>query len=73
MKWAGEEKEKYRIPTLSEFVEGFEYEVYSDGLFEDSIEDFFGWYRYKFQQGSCFRDLDDIQLALLNGNIRTLA
>jgi len=60
----------YRIPKLEEFVKGFEYEVYSEGYFEDSIEDFCGWYKYKFQQGECFRDIDDIEIELNNGSIQ---
>lgn len=61
---------EYRIPTLDEFVKGFEYEVDSDGLSDDSFEDFCGYYRYKFQEGACFRDLDDIERELNQGSIR---
>ena len=61
----------YRIPTLNEFVDGFEYEIYSEGYFEDSIEDFCGWYVYKFNK-DCWRDIDDIERELQNGNIRCL-
>ena len=60
----------YRIPTIDEFVDGFEFEVYSEGLYEDSIEDFWGWYEYKFNKGDCWRDIDDIINELNNGNIR---
>lgn len=63
-------REGYRIPELSEFVDGFEYEVYSEGCFEDSIEDFFGWYTYRFNKGMCFRDIEDIERELENGNIQ---
>lgn len=61
---------EYRIPTLDEFEFGFEYQVYSEGIYEDSIEDFCGWYEYKFMIGDCFRDLEDIESELKNGNIR---
>lgn len=60
----------YRIPTIDEFVDGFEFEVYSDGMFEDSVEDFCGWYMYKFNEGICWRDIDDIIDELDNNNIR---
>lgn len=43
----------YRTPTINEFVDGFEFEVYSEGYFEDSIEDFCGMYIYKFNKGYC--------------------
>ena len=41
-------RENYRIPTIDEFVDGFEFEVYSEGYWEDSVEDLCGWYEYKF-------------------------
>lgn len=59
---------KYRIPTIEEFVDGFKYEVYSEG-YDDCIEDFCGWYYYKVG-GTCWRSLSDIQRELNNGNIR---
>jgi hypothetical protein len=63
-------KEKiYRVPNIKEFVKGFSYEVYSEGYYEDCIEDFCGWYQYTFGL-DCWRDLEDIELNLLNGNIR---
>jgi len=37
---------EYRIPKIEEFVDGFTYEIYSEGYFEDSIEDYCGWYEY---------------------------
>lgn len=61
---------KYRIPKIEEFVEGFEYEVYSEGNFDDSVEDFCGWYKYKFKIGGCFRDIEDIEIELKNNKIR---
>lgn len=63
-------KETYRTPTLDEFIHGFVYEVYSEGYWEDSIEDFDGWYQYAFDKGFCWRDLEDIERELERGNIR---
>ncbi len=60
---------KYRIPTIDEFVNGFTYEIYSEGYFEDSIEDFCGWYEYTIGK-DCWRNLDDIKRELENGKIR---
>jgi len=60
----------YRVPTIDEFVKGFEYEVYSEGLYEDSIEDFYGWYPYEFELGFCWRDLEDIEREIGYGYIR---
>lgn len=63
-------REGYRIPNINEFIVGFKYEVYSPGYWEDSIEDFCGWYEYKFNQGLCFRDIEDIEIELKLGNIQ---
>lgn len=60
----------YRIPLITEFVTVFEYEVYSEGYFEDSVEDFCGWYIYKFEQGLCWRTIEDIENELKAGNIQ---
>jgi len=60
---------KYRLPKIEEFVDGFTYEVYSEGHFEDSIEDFCGWYEYTIGK-NCWRDLEEIENELKNGNIR---
>ncbi len=60
----------YRIPRIDEFILGFEYDVYSDGASIESIEDFSGWYSYRFNKGLCFRDIDDINTELERGNIR---
>lgn len=60
----------YRVPSISEFVPGFEYEVYSEGVWEDSVEDFCGWYKYTFSEGINFRDINDIERELENGNIQ---
>ena len=62
-------RENYRIPTIDEFVDGFEFEVYSEGYIPDSIEDLHGWYKYKFGYNN-YRDLDEIQIELDLGNIR---
>ncbi len=62
----------YRIPTIDEFVEGFRYEVYAEGHWEDGIEGHCGWYTYKFKKEWCWRELDDIKLELINENIRVL-
>jgi hypothetical protein len=62
---------KYRIPDISEFVAGFAFEVYSEGYFEDSIEDFFGWYRY-VMGGNNWRDNYEIEAELRAGHIRAL-
>lgn len=59
-------RDGYRIPDISEFVKGFKYEVYSEGYFEDSIEDFCGWYEYKFEEGWCTRDIENIEIELNN-------
>lgn len=61
---------KYYTPSIEEFHIGFEYEVEAEGSWEDSVEDVWGWYRYKFYTGTCFRDLDDIKEKLKNNLIR---
>jgi hypothetical protein len=61
--------DEYRIPILTEFIDGFEFEVYSEGYFEDSIEDFHGWYKYKFGHDN-WREIEDIKRELKEGNIR---
>lgn len=63
-------KQGYRIPSINEFVDGFEFEIYSEGSFEDSIEDFAGWYEYKFGFDN-WRDIEEIQHELDLGNILT--
>lgn len=59
-----------RVPDISEFVEGFEFEVYSEGYFEDGIEDICGWYKYTMG-GNNWRDIEEIEQELKSGNIRT--
>lgn len=59
-----------RIPDINEFVDGFEYAVWSDGHNEESVEDHVGWYRYNFRKGSCWRGIDDIKIALERDEIR---
>jgi hypothetical protein len=62
----------YRIPSIEEFVNGFVFEVYSEGWFEDSIEDFCGWYTYTFGTTN-WRDIEEIEQELENGNVRCVA
>lgn len=59
----------YKVPKLKQFVKGFEYEVYSEGYFEDGIEDLCGWYKYIFEVND-WRDLDDIKQDLKLNNIQ---
>lgn len=59
----------YRIPSIEEFDDGFEYEIYSEGYFDDSIEDFCGWYSYTVGV-DCWRDIEDIERELELGNIQ---
>jgi len=40
------------------------------GLFEDSIEDFVGWYTYTFGEDN-WRNMDEIKEELKAGNIKT--
>lgn len=60
---------KYRTPDLSEFADRFVFEVYSEGYWEDSIEDYCGWYQYTLG-GNNWRDSDEIAAELGKGNIR---
>lgn len=60
---------KYRVPKIEEFVYGFTYEVYSEGYFEDGVEDFCGWYTYTVGV-DCWRDIEEIESELNIGNIR---
>ena len=62
-------RKNYRIPKIEEFVDGFNFEVHSDGYFEDSIESFWGWYKYKFGQDN-WRDIEEIKEELKDGNIQ---
>jgi hypothetical protein len=66
---AQELRNGYRMPTIDEFIDGFEFEVYSEGYFEDSIEDVCGWYKYKFGHKN-WRDIEDIKRELELGNIQ---
>ena len=63
------DKKYYRVPTLDEFVDGFSFEVYSEGYSEESVEDFVGWYLYTMGENN-WRDLDEIEDELKAGNIR---
>lgn len=64
-----EEKCLYRVPTIDEFIHGFTYEIYSEGYFEDSVEDYCGWYKYTVGVDS-WRNFGEIEHELQNGNIR---
>lgn len=59
----------YRVPTINEFVDGFEFEIYSEGYSEDSVEDFHGWYKYTYGQNN-WRDIEEIEVKLHAGNVR---
>jgi len=61
----------YRIPKIEEFVNGFTFDVYSEGMFDDCIEDFCGWYTYTIGKNN-WRDIEEIQYQLEKGNIRVL-
>ncbi len=61
---------KYRVPDVSEFVNGFEYEIYSEGFNEGDLEDFCDWYPYKFGVHPNWRELEEIEQELINNNIR---
>lgn len=65
-----EDMDGYRVPDIKEFIDGFEYEVHSEGYYIDSIEDYWGWYDYKYNIGTCWRDIDQIKRELKSGNIR---
>lgn len=67
-RWEMVEKQ-YRIPTIDEFVDGFTYEVQSDGYSDDGVEDYWGWYKYTVGI-DCWRDTEDIERELEAGNIR---
>lgn len=67
-KYGEEHLKLYRIPAIEEFVDGFTYEIYSEGWWEDSIEDFCGWYEYTVGK-DCWRHIDQIKQELLEGNI----
>jgi hypothetical protein len=62
---------KYRIPTIDEFVDGFTFQVYSPGYFDDSIEDFCGWYTYTMGLDN-WRDIDEIETELNSNTIRVM-
>jgi hypothetical protein len=62
--------ESFRVPTIDEFIDGFTYIIYSPGWWEDSIEDFCGWYEYTMGKNN-WRDEDDLIRQLEQGNIIT--
>jgi hypothetical protein len=68
--WTGNNPDDYRAPDISEFVSGFKYEVWSEGYYEDSVEDFCGWYEYEV--GKDWRDMGDYAYELKQENIRVL-
>lgn len=59
----------YRIPSIDEFKHGFKFEVFSEGYFDDSIEDIVGWYKYTYGVDS-WRDLEEIERELEKGFVR---
>lgn len=67
-KYGKEHFKLFRIPIIEEFINGFTYEIYSEGYFEDSIEDHCGWYEYTIGK-NCWRHIDQIKQELLEGNI----
>lgn len=64
-------KTEYRVPAIEEFINGFSFEVYSEGYFEDSIEDFCGWYSYTMGENN-WRDNEEIKHELDAGHIRVI-
>ena len=66
---AQELREGYRKAKIEEFIDNFKFEVYSEGYVEDSIEDFCGWYKYKFGVSN-WRDVEEIEEEIEKGNIQ---
>ena len=62
---------KYYTPEIEEFHTGFEFEIWSDGYFEDDVEDIAGWYEYTFNV-RCWRSLSDIE-ELLNDSVTKMS
>ena len=58
-----------RVPGLHELVNGFSYEVWSEGYGEDYIEDDLNWYRYTVGEDS-WRSFKSLKRKLEEGNIR---
>lgn len=70
LKWAGDNKENYIIPTsLDQLPTGTKFEVWSEGYYDDSIEDFCGWYVYTIGENN-FRDDEQLKTEMKHGNIR---
>lgn len=59
----------YRIPKITEFKDRFEFEVYSEGYFDGSLEDLCGWYKYTYGINN-WRDDEELLNELSAGNIR---
>lgn len=60
---------QYRVPIIEEFVDGFRFQVYSEGCDDLGVEDFMGWYEY-VMGGNNWRSMEDIKCELELGNIR---
>jgi hypothetical protein len=60
------------VPSIDEFVNGFKFEVYSEGYGDEGIEDFCGWYEYTFGLDN-WRDLDQLEAELRDGNVQALS
>lgn len=62
--------DKYRIPEMEEFfVDGFRFEIYSEGYGDENLEDFAGWYEYTIGKDN-WRDIEDLKNELKKGNVR---
>ena len=61
--------ESYYIPKIEEFIDGFVYEIYSEGCFDENIEDFAGWYEYTMGKDN-WRTIEEIAEQINLGNIR---
>lgn len=60
---------EYKIPKIEEFIDGFIFEIYSEGYWEEDIEDFCGWYEYTMGKDN-WREIEDLKDELKKGNIR---
>lgn len=61
----------YYTPDIEDIRVGYEYEAYSEGVDEISVEDIAGWYKYKWDQGNCWRDTVDMSIGIAKKIIRT--
>ena len=55
--------------SIDDFVDGFTFKVYSEGYYDDSTEDFCGWYEYTMGHNN-WRSIEEIEIELKKGNIR---